>query len=194
MTIQCKGKHIMSEQKNNLRSIEELDARYARFCLNNDLDGDLSPEEQTEEFSVIENARLSMWLERHNAEREIAEQERSLVATGEKASLVENIHLDCKAIANGEQRVTAAISVNRNKSSSEKIDIFMAAIAQIASDIDDERISDPVEIKKSPTRNMVKRAVKAVASVKEASSVNPPAAACESAPVSQEPKQMGLFA
>lgn len=184
----------MSEQKNNLRSIEELDARYARFCLNNDLDGDLSPAEQTEEFLVIENARLGMWLERHNAEREIAEKERSLVATGEKAGLVENIHLDCKAIANGEQRVAAAISVSRKKSSSEKIDMFMAAIAQIASDIDDERISDPVEIKKSPTRNMVKRAVKAVASVKEASSVNSPAVARVSAPVSQDPKQMGLFA
>ncbi len=184
----------MSEQKSNLRSIEELDARYARFCLNNDLDSDLSPSEQTEEFVVIENARLGMWLERHNAERAIAEQERSLVATGEKASLVENIHLDCKAIANGGKRVAAAISVSRQKSNSEKIDMFMAAIAQIASDIDDERISDPVEIKKSPTRNMVKRAVRAVASVKEASSINPPAEARVSAPVSQEPKQMGLFA
>jgi len=184
----------MSEQKNNLRSIEELDARYARFCLNNDLDGDISPEDQIEEFIVIENSRLAMWLERHNSERRIAEEEKSLVATGEKASLVENIHLDCKAIANGEQRVAAAISVNRSKSESESVDVLMNALAQIANDIDEERVSDPVEVKKSSARSIVKRAARAVASVREASSVKEITVDSVPAPISQAPQQMGLFA
>tara|TARA_Y100001956_G_C4117936_1_gene185887 strand:- start:1615 stop:2172 length:558 start_codon:yes stop_codon:yes gene_type:complete len=185
----------MSEQNNNLRSIEELDARYARFCLNNKLDSELTPAQQVEEMVVIENSRLSMWLERHIAERRLAEEGDSLVATGESASLVENIHLDCEAISKGGQRVAASMSVKRKRASTEDLEIIMAALTEAATEIEDERETDPVEVRKSPVRKAVKKAVRAVAGVAEAATIkaaNP--AVRQVVPVSQKPEQMGLFA
>lgn len=184
----------MSEQNNNLRSIEELDARYARFCLNNKLDGDLTPAQQVEELDVIENERLSMWLERHISERLLAEEEDSLVATGESASLVENIHLDCEAIANGGQRVTASMSVKRKRASTEDVELILAAIAEAATEIDDVRSSDPVDAKLSPVRKVMKKAASAVAGVKEVAAIKASTHVRQSTPVSQTPEQMGLFA
>lgn len=63
----------MSTRKRTVRSTQELEARYLRFCINNDLDSDLPPEEQ-----ITSNERHQKWLDRHIKESELA----SCIASG----------------------------------------------------------------------------------------------------------------
>ncbi len=78
----------MSKQsKKTLRSTQELNARYARFCETNELDSTIAPELQ-----IAESEKQQMWLDNLVSQLKIAELEGRKLARG-RTDVVREISL-----------------------------------------------------------------------------------------------------
>jgi hypothetical protein len=98
---------VTNTKKTTIRSIQELTARYARFCANNDFSADVTPENQ---YAFVETERQQKWLDAHMTNVEQAEMQGVRLARG-RTDVVREIANDIADATNTPSTVKKVVNV-----------------------------------------------------------------------------------
>jgi hypothetical protein len=95
-----------TKKAKTIRSTQELTARYARFCANNDFNADITPENQ---YANVETERQQKWLDAHMTSVEQAEMQGVRLARG-RTDIVREIANDIAHKNNPKAKVNKVVN------------------------------------------------------------------------------------